>query len=84
MITGCVPPYGLGSASTRVQRDELAVEVERAVAFPDHAHDAQPLRAVGVARFVIALRDAEHLELVFVPAAHDVEAEAAAARRDPR
>ena len=42
---------------------------------PHRFHRVDPFLAVGVARLVVALGDAEHGELALVPAADDVEAE---------
>ncbi len=43
------------------------------------ANRVDPVLGISVARVVLALLDAEHLELALVPAGHDVEAEAALA-----
>ena len=57
-----------------------AVEVDALLLAPDRAHDVEPLLAVDVALVVLALLLAEHLELVLVPAADEVQPEAARAR----
>ena len=46
---------------------------------PGALDDVEPLLRIIVAVVVLALRDAEHLELALVPADHEVEAEAALA-----
>src|SRR5215510_16091142 len=53
--------------------------VERSFAGPDPLDDAPPFFALRVALVVLVLRYPEHLELVLVPAADDVDAEAALA-----
>jgi len=54
------------------------LEGERRFASPDPLDDAPPFFSLLVADVVLLLRDPEHLELVLVPAAHDVHAEASA------
>jgi hypothetical protein len=66
-------------ARTFFQLDVLAVEVEVLVRAPRHLDGVDPVLRVGVARLVLALLHAEHLELALVPAGDDVEAEAALA-----
>ena len=57
----------------------VAVEVEILALGPDQLDDVDPFLGVVVAVVVGALLDAEHVELAFVPADHDVEPEAALA-----
>ena len=57
---------------------EVAVEVE-VVLGPDAAQRVDPLLALRVTAFVVARLNAEHFELALVPAAHDVQTEAALA-----
>ena len=56
--------------------DVAAGEVEALAFGPDQLDGVDPFLRVVVARFVIALRDAEHLEFVLVPADDDVQPEA--------
>ena len=55
----------------------LALEVEVLLVGPDHLDDVDPFLGVIVAVAVLTGIDAEHVELAFVPADHDVEPEAA-------
>ena len=55
------------------------VEVEILLRAPGLLDGVDPVLRVGVARLVLALLHAEHLELALVPAGDDVEAEAAVA-----
>src|SRR5262249_60227167 len=73
------PAMGLRIAAHRLELDELPVEVEIVAVRPDQLDDVDPFLRVVVADSVLALLDAEHLELVLVPADDDVEAEAALA-----
>src|SRR5262249_54671129 len=62
-----------------------AVVIERRLLRPDAEDDLEPFLATGVAVVMHVLLEPEHVELRLVPAADDVEAEAAAAdviRRD--
>ena len=61
-----------------------AVEVEIVLRAPGLLDRVDPFLRVVVARLVLALLHAEHLELALVPAGDDVEAEAAAGRRGRR
>ena len=60
-----------------LQLDVLAVEVEVLAVRPHPLDRVEPVLRVFVAQRVLALLDAEHLELVLVPADHDVQPEAA-------
>ena len=55
----------------------MAVEIERAVARPGQLDHIDPFLRVVVARIMFALLDAEHVELSFVPADHNIDANAA-------
>ena len=55
------------------------MEIEIFAVGPDQLDDVDPFLRIFVARLVVALLDAEHLELALVPADDDVEAEAALA-----
>ena len=68
---------GLGLGAHVLQLDELAVVFEILLRPPRHLHRVEPFLGVVVALLVVALRHAEHLELVLVPADHDVQSEAA-------
>ena len=68
---------GLGLGAHLLQLDELPVEIEVVAVRPHQLDGVDPLLRVFVARGVLALLDAEHLELALVPADHDVEPEAA-------
>ena len=70
---------GLGLGAHVLQLDELPVEIEVVAVRPHQLDGVDPLLRVFVARGVVALLDAEHLELALVPADHDVESEAALA-----
>ena len=68
---------GLGLAADALHVQVLAFEVEVLLVRPDHLDDVDPLLRVFVARFMLALLDAEHREFALVPPDHDVEPEAA-------
>src|SRR5215472_332913 len=57
----------------------MAVEIERPVARPGQLDHIDPFLRVVVARIMLALLDAEHVELALIPADHDVDADAALA-----
>ena len=76
-MTGRVPPWGLGQARTCFRRMKLPGEIELLFARPGELHRVEPFLRVFIALLVIAQRRAEHRELALVPAADDVEAEAA-------
>ena len=59
--------------------EEAALEIERAGLGPGAPHRAEPLLGIVVARLVIALLDAEHLEFALVPSGDDVQRETALA-----
>src|SRR5262249_27664544 len=56
-----------------------AAEIERAVAGPRELHHVDPFLRIVVALVMLALLDAEHVELAFVPADDNVYADAALA-----
>src|SRR5579875_1255107 len=66
-------------ADNAMEMKELAVIIERTFARPDTLNDLPPFAAVIVAPIVILLTCPEHIELVLVPSADDVQAEAALA-----
>ena len=55
------------------------MKIEILAVGPDHLDDVDPFLRIFVAVLVLALLDAEHVELALVPADHDVEPEAALA-----
>ena len=59
-----------------LELEELSVEIEFVLLGPGALDDIEPFLRVIVAGVVLALLDAEHLELAFVPAGDDVEPEA--------
>ena len=79
IISGRVPPNGLGLARTPLRLKYLPCEIEILAVRPGQLDDLDPFLGVVVALVVLALLDAEHVELVLVPADHEVEAEAALA-----
>src|SRR5262249_57183254 len=68
---------GLGLAADALHVEIFAFEIEVLLVRPDQLDDVDPLLRVFVARFMIALLDAEHREFALVPPDHDVEAEPA-------
>ena len=57
----------------------MSVEIESLVTVPRLFDDIDPFLRVVVARIVLALLHAEHLELALVPADHDIDADPALA-----
>ena len=70
---------GLGIGAHALAVEKPAREIEIAVLGPGPLDDVEPLLRVVITVVVLALRDAEHLELTLVPADHEVDAEAALA-----
>src|SRR5690242_11648002 len=62
-----------------MQADELTLEVEVLDIRPGEADDVEPFLRILIAWGVLAHRRPEHVELALVPAAHDIQAEAALA-----
>ena len=69
----------LGLCADVLQFEIAAVEIELLRPGPGHVHYAEPFFGIVVALVMLALLHAEHLELAFVPAGDDVEAEASGA-----
>src|SRR3954464_15000726 len=69
----------LGLGAHPLEMDVAAGEVKVLAFGPDQLDGVDPFLRIVVACFVIALRDAEHLELVLVPADDDVQPEASLA-----
>src|SRR4051812_34922684 len=68
---------GLRLSLDALQTEILAVVIKRAVFRIDPLDDRDPFGGIVVALIVLAQRDAEHRELLDVPARHDVEPEPA-------
>ena len=70
---------GLRLGADAFELEIFAGEIEVLFRRPDQLDDVEPFLREFVARFMVALLDAEHLELAFVPADDEVESEAAVA-----
>src|SRR5262245_55577310 len=66
----------LGIRAHALEPQELSVEIERVRVRPRLLDGVEPFLREVVARVVLALGDAEHLELALVPADHEIDAEA--------
>jgi hypothetical protein len=75
MMIGRVP-IRLRKGPHALEPEELSIEIEVAPLRPSAFDDIEPFLREIVARVVLALSDAEHLELALVPADHKVDAEA--------
>src|SRR6266446_7130213 len=60
---------GLGLAANALHAEIFSAEIEIFLVRPDHPDDIDPFLRVFIARFVVALFDAEHREFALVPAA---------------
>src|SRR5476651_44414 len=67
---------GLRLGANALELDEFSVEIKILGVRPDQLDRVEPLLAVFVARLMLALRDAEHLEFIFVPAHDEIEPKA--------
>ena len=72
---GPAAAVGLGLGTHALERDVSAGEIELLAVGPDQLDGVDPFLRVVVARLVIALLDAEHLEFILVPADDDVQPE---------
>src|SRR5262249_41882191 len=58
-----------------LEPEELSLEIEVALVRPGPLHNIEPFLGEVIARVVLTLGDAEHLEFTLVPADHKVDAE---------
>src|SRR2546425_3721500 len=76
---GPPPAPGLWPARNALQPVVTAIVIKRCILRPEAEEDLEPFPAAGVTVIMDVLFEPEHVELRLVPAADDVEAEAAAA-----